>query len=81
MLPNKLSNRGVIKSAAFLLYGENGTCVLGLGFVVGFFFFFLFFFHLKGDGERKVKWAGALLKEKRLGLRACSTSWPLMLSI
>lgn len=66
-------------------YRENGTCVLGLGFVVVFFlifvfcvvFFFFFVWKEWGVGKWKVKWVGALLGEKRLGLRDCSTSWPM----
>lgn len=57
----------------------------GFGFCCGFLFnlcvlcCFFFFFVWKewGVGKWKVKWVGALLGEKRLGLRDCSTSWPM----
>lgn len=54
----------------------------GFGFCCGFLFIFgVFFFPSFGKrwrgGGRKVEWVGALLGEKRLGWRVCSTSWPM----
>lgn len=54
----------------------------GFGFCCGFLFIFGFFFfpfvwkEVEGGG-RKVERVGALLGEKRLGWRVCSTSWPM----
>lgn len=40
-------------------------------------FFFPFVWKEVEGGGRKVEWVGALLGEKRLGWRVCSTSWPM----
>lgn len=62
MLPNKLSNRGVIKSTVVLLYGKWNMCFGFGGFclLVG-----IVLFVWKG-GEREMKWIGAPFQEQNV---------------
>lgn len=69
MLPNKLSNRGVIKSAVVLLYGKWNMC-FGVG---GFVWLWGLFCLFGKGGGREMKWVGAPFHEQKVVGEGLST--------